>query len=75
LAGVLRYDASVKTKTNIADEDTGISPFDKFTKAMDGLMAVPHSELKQLLDREKQQKARKKRARTSRASHALGGKD
>jgi len=29
------------------DEHTGISPFDKFTKAMDGLMSVPHSELKQ----------------------------
>ncbi len=57
-----------------AHDKTAISPFDKFTKVMDGLMTVPHSELKRALDREKKHKARKKRARTSRASHASGGK-
>ena len=63
------YDERVKTKTKTTDEHTGVSPFDKFTEVMDGLMSVPHSGLKRLLDREKKQKARKKRARTSRASH------
>jgi hypothetical protein len=70
----LRYDERVKSKTKTAEEYTGISPFDKFTKVMDGLMSVPHSDLKHLLDQEKKRKARKKRARTSRASHASGGK-
>jgi len=70
----LRYDERVKSKTRTTDEHTDISPFEKFTKVMDGLMSVPHSDLKRALDREKKQKARKKRSRTSRASHASGGK-
>jgi hypothetical protein len=49
------------------------TPFLRFTKAMDHLMAVPHSELKRVLDREKRQKE-KKRARTSPASRASVGK-
>jgi hypothetical protein len=35
------------------------SPFAKFTKAMDGLMRVPHSEIKKALEREKRQNAGK----------------
>jgi len=69
----LRYDERVKSKTRTT-EHTRISPFAKFTKVMDGLMAVPHSELKRALDREKKQKATKKQARTSRTSHASGSK-
>jgi hypothetical protein len=53
----------VKPKTKTADEHT-MSAFGKFTKVMDGLMSVPHSELKRVLDGEKKQKARKKRVRT-----------
>jgi hypothetical protein len=49
------------------------TPFENFTRAMDHLMAVPHSELKRVLDREKRQKE-KKRARTSPASRASVGK-
>ena len=59
-----------RTPMKNTDDKTAISPFDKFTKVMDGLMSVPHSDLKRLLDQEKKRKARKKRARTSRASHA-----
>jgi len=50
------------------------TPFQKFTKAMDGLMSVPHSEIKKALDREKRQKERKKRAKTSPASRASNDK-
>ena|ERR1700730_3741956 len=60
VASSVRYDTSVKPKTQ--------TPFERFTQAMDGLMAVPHSELKKALDREKRDKQRKKRARTSPAS-------
>ena len=44
--------------------------FEKFTRVMDGLMAVPYKELQQALKKEKQQKARRKRAKlpASRAS-------
>jgi len=65
-------DKMPRTPMKKTDDKTAISPFDRFTKVMDGLMTVPHSDLKRLLDREKKQKARKKRARTSRASHASG---
>jgi ssDNA-specific exonuclease RecJ len=64
----------VKSKTKAANELARMSPFDKFTTVMDGLMTVPHSELKRVLDQEKKQKARKKRARTSRASHVSSAK-
>jgi hypothetical protein len=40
-----------------------LSPFENFTKAMDGLMRVPHSTIKKALDQEKREKARKKRAK------------
>jgi hypothetical protein len=49
------------------------TPFENFTKAMDHLMAVPHSELKRVLDREKRQKE-KRRSKTSPVSRASVGK-
>jgi hypothetical protein len=36
-----------------------LTPFDNFTKAMDGLMRVPHSEIKKALEREKRANAGK----------------
>jgi len=60
----LRYDERVNSKTKTPDERTGISPFDRFTKAMDGLMSVPHSEIKAKLDAEKKAKQRKKQPTT-----------
>jgi hypothetical protein len=47
------------------------TPFENFTRAMDGLMTVPHSALKAALDQEQQErieKAKRKRARISPAS-------
>ena len=44
------------------------TPFENFTRVMDDLMRVPHSALKAALDKEKRDKARKKRAKTSPAS-------
>jgi hypothetical protein len=44
------------------------TPFENFTQAMDNLMRVPHSALKAALDKEKRDKARKKRAKISPAS-------
>jgi hypothetical protein len=35
------------------------TPFQKFTEAMDGLMRVPHSEIKKAMEREKQANAGK----------------
>jgi hypothetical protein len=58
----MRYDTSVKPKTQ--------TPFERFTQAMDGLMTVSRDDLKKTLDREKRDKQRKKRARTSPASRA-----
>jgi hypothetical protein len=46
--------------------------FERFTKVMDGLMAVPYKDLQQALKKEKRQKARKKRAKQL-ASRALKG--
>ena len=37
--------------------------FAKFTKVMDGLMAVSYKDLQQALKKEKQQKAKRKRAK------------
>jgi hypothetical protein len=36
-----------------------LTPFDTFTQAMDGLMRVPHSEIKKALDKEKRDNAGK----------------
>ncbi len=36
-----------------------LSPFENFTKAMDGLMRVPHSAIKKALDQEKRESAGK----------------
>ena len=46
--------------------------FEKFTKVMDGLMAVSYQELQTKLKEHKRQKAKKKRAR-QRASRASKG--
>jgi hypothetical protein len=51
------------------------TPFEKFTRAMDGLMAVPHSEIKKALDCEKRQKERKKRAKNQSAFHVSSDTD
>jgi len=50
------------------------TPFQQFTQTMDALMAVPHSELKQKLDKEKSERKKKKRARraSARASNGKG---
>jgi hypothetical protein len=75
----VRYDTPVKPKAE--------TPFEHFTKVMDGLMSVPHSEIKAALDKEKCENAGKpkrgpkpKHLRTlvsDRASDdtATGGKD
>jgi hypothetical protein len=65
MSGV-RYYMAVKTKTQ--------TPFENFTKAMDHLMTVPHSELKRVLDREKNQKE-KERAKASPTSRASKTKE
>jgi hypothetical protein len=46
------------------------SEFEKFTKVMDSLMAVPYKELQKKLAQEKRQKAKRKQAKqlASRAS-------
>jgi hypothetical protein len=49
-------------KSNSKSADT-LSPFENFTRAMDGLMRVPHSEIKKALDKERRAKERKKRAK------------
>jgi len=56
--------------SNAQKSKISISPFDNFTKAMDGLMRVPHSEIKAALDKEKREKARKKRAKNQPAPSA-----
>src|ERR1700730_8029339 len=57
---LLRYDERMKSKPKTAG---ALSPFANFTRAMDGLMAVPHSAIKKALDKEKREKANKKRAK------------
>ena len=37
--------------------------FEKFTKVMDGLMAVPYKELQKKLEQERKEKAKRKRAK------------
>jgi hypothetical protein len=41
----VQYDTSVKAKSE--------TPFERFTKAMDSLVRVPHSEIKKALERER----------------------
>ncbi|HZE72571.1 MAG TPA: hypothetical protein VE135_23930 [Pyrinomonadaceae bacterium] len=43
--------------------------FDKFDKVMDGLLAVPYSELQKKLEEEKQNKGKRKRKRVTSTSH------
>jgi hypothetical protein len=45
--------------------------FDRFTKMTDGLLSVPHAEIKEKLEREKQAKKRKK-SKVSSASREAG---
>jgi hypothetical protein len=55
-----------------------LSPFENFTRAMDGLMRVPHSAIKKALDKEKRERAEKKRAKNQPASvsdRVDGGED
>jgi len=59
--------------SNAQKSKISISPFDNFTKAMDGLMRVPHSEIKAALDKEKREKTRKKRAKNPPASSGVSG--
>ena len=54
-------------KSNPKSADT-LSPFENFTRAMDGLMRVPHSAIKKALDKEKREKERKKRTKKQSAS-------
>lgn len=51
-------------------EPNSESEFEKFTRVMDGLMAVPYKELQKQLAQEKRQKAKRKQAKrlASRAS-------
>ena len=56
----MRYDTPMKSKP--------LTPFENFTKAMDGLMRVPHSAIKKALDKEKREKAEKKRVKNRPAS-------
>jgi hypothetical protein len=49
-----------------------MTEFEKFTRVMDGLMAVSYKDLQQALKKEKQQKARKKRSK-QRASRVSKG--
>ncbi|HKZ76890.1 MAG TPA: hypothetical protein VJ124_01095 [Pyrinomonadaceae bacterium] len=46
------------------------SEFERFDAVMDGLLAVPYSELQKKLEKEKQAKAKKKKRPTSTASRA-----
>ena len=52
-----------------------LSPFAKFTLAMDHLMTVPHSEIKAKLDAEKRARTRKRKAKKPSAVHAVSAKD
>ena len=47
--------------------------FEKFDRAMDGLLAVPYSEIQQKLAEEKKAKAKKKKRPTSTASRVSSG--
>jgi hypothetical protein len=50
-----------------------LTPFEKFTQTMDGLMRVPHSAIKKALDKERRDKERKKRAKIKPASDRASG--
>lgn len=45
------------------------TPFENFTQAVDSLMRVPHSEIMKALEKEKREKAQKKRAK-NRPAHS-----
>jgi hypothetical protein len=64
------YDGRMKSNSKSAET---LSPFENFTKAMDGLMRVPHSAIKKALDKEKRKKAEKKRAKNQPASDRVSG--
>jgi hypothetical protein len=71
----LRYDGRMKSNPKTAD-----TPFAKFTRAMDGLMRVPHSEIKKALAEEKQANAGKpkrgpKPKHSSASDRASGNED
>jgi len=55
----VRYDERMKSNPKTSE-----TPFQNFTRVMDGLMRVPHSAIKKELEREKQEKADKKRSKT-----------
>lgn len=46
------------------------SDFEKFDKAMSGLLAVPYKELQEELEKDRKKKARKKRAKKTSESGA-----
>lgn len=52
----------------MARQSREITPFQKFTKAVDALMRVPHSEIKKALDQEKQERAKRRVAKRQHAS-------
>lgn len=52
----LRYDERMKSNPK---PDSPLSPFENFTRAVDGLMRVPHSEIKRALEQEKRANAGK----------------
>ena len=54
----LDYRSRLKTEMKLKQESTD-TPFANFTRAMDGLMRVPHSEIKKALEEEKRANAGK----------------
>lgn len=63
----MRYDTPMKPKP--------LTPFENFTRAMDGLMRVPHSAVKKALDKERREKERKKRVRKPASSGHVSGEN
>jgi hypothetical protein len=52
-----------------------LTPFENFTRAMDGLMRVPHSAIKKALDKEKRDRERKKLTKQQSAPSATSASD
>ncbi len=50
------------------------TPFENFNEAVESLMRVPHSEIKKALEKEKREKAAKKRAK-KRPAHSSSVSD
>jgi hypothetical protein len=46
------------------------TPFEKFTRAVDALMRVPHSEIQKALEQEKREKAERKLAKQQQRASA-----